>query len=50
MPAEFEPFMDDQIKECVHYGALQKKEEVKKTSDPDFPIVVSALGIEPHYI
>ena len=47
VPAEFEQFMDDTVNEWVRLGALQKWEEVRQLDDPEIPIVVSPLGIEP---
>ena len=47
VPAEFEQFMDDTVNEWLRLGALQKWEEVRQPDDPEIPIVVSPLGIEP---
>ena len=48
VPLEFQGFMNEQVQEWVNLGVLKKWSEVKKASDPDVPIVVSPLGIEPN--
>ena len=45
--AEFEVFMDNQIKECVQNGALEEWDKVREPGDPFIPVVVSPLGVEP---
>ena len=45
VPAEFETFMGNQIKEWI--GGLEKWDEVREPGDPFIPTVVSLLGIEP---
>ena len=39
--------MDEQITEWVRIGALEEWSKVKKDGDPDIPVVISPLGIEP---
>ena len=41
VPAESETFMDNQIKEWVQIGALEKWDEVREPGDPFIPTVVS---------
>ena len=48
VPSEFKDFMNEQVQEWVNLGVLRKWSEVKEASDPDIPIVVSPLGIEPN--
>ena len=47
VPSEFEQFMDDTVVEWLRLGALQKWEDVRQPNDPEVPVVVSPLGIEP---
>ena len=47
VPSEFEQFMDDTVTEWLRLGALQKWEDVRQPHDPEIPVVVSPLGIEP---
>ena len=47
VPAEFEVFMDNQIKEWVQNGALEEWDKVREPGDPFIPVVVSPLGVEP---
>ena len=47
VPAEFEVFMDNQIKEWVQNGALEEWDKVREPGDPFIPMVVSPLGVEP---
>ena len=45
--AEFETFMDIQVKEWVQNGALQEWEKVREPWDPSIPVGVSPLRVEP---
>ena len=45
--AEFEKFMDDQIKEWVANGALEEWDKVRGPGAPFVPVAVSPLGVEP---
>jgi len=47
VPAQFETFMDDTVQEWESLGMLRKWKEVKKPKDPNTPLVVSPLGVEP---
>ena len=47
VPAEFEVFMDNQIKEWVQNGALEEWDKVREPGDPFIPVVVSPFGVEP---
>ena len=47
VPEEFEQFMEENVQEWVNLGVLQKWDEVKTSEDPDIPLVVSPLGVEP---
>ena len=46
VPPEFELFMDNQVQDWDR-GALLEWEKVKKEGEPNIPLVVSPLGIEP---
>ena len=39
--------MNDNIQEWIALGVLQKWEQAKLPSDPDVPVVVCPLGVEP---
>ena len=47
VPEEFHQFMDENVQEWVNLGVLQKWDEIKSSSDPEVPLVVCPLGIEP---
>jgi len=47
VPEEFHQFMDENVQEWVNLGVLQKWDEIKSSSDPEMPLVVCPLGIEP---
>ena len=47
VPEEFQQFMEENVQEWVNMGVLQKGDEIKSPEDPDIPLVVSPLGVEP---
>ena len=47
VPEEFQQFMEENVQEWVNMGVLQKWDEIKSPEDPDIPLVVSPLGVEP---
>ena len=47
VPEEFHHFMDENVQEWVNLGVLQKWEDMKSPDDPDMPLVVCPLGVEP---
>ena len=47
VPEEFHQFMDENVQEWVNLGVLQKWSEVRSPEDPEFPVVVCPLGVEP---
>jgi len=47
VPQEFEQFMDSTVTEWLRLGALNRWEDVRQPGDPDIPLVVSPLGVEP---
>ena len=47
VPQEFEQFMEENVQEWVNLGVLKKWDEVKTPEDPNIPLVVSPLGVEP---
>ena len=47
VPNEFKQFMDENVQEWVKLGVLKRWDKVKSLDDPDIPLVVCPLGIEP---
>ena len=47
VPEEFQQFMDENVQEWINLGVLEKWNDVKSPTDPDTPLVVSPLGVEP---
>ena len=47
VPNEFKQFMDENVQEWVNLGVLKRWDKVKSLDDPDIPLVVCPLGIEP---
>ena len=47
VPDEFKQFMDENVQEWVNLGVLQRWDKIKSPNDPDIPLVVCPLGIEP---
>ena len=47
VPEEFHQFTDENVQEWVNLGVLQKWDEIRSPSDPEVPLVVCPLGIEP---
>ena len=48
VPEEFQQFMDENVQEWVNLGVLKEWSEVKSETDPEIPLVVSPLGVEPN--
>ena len=47
VPESFHQFMDENVQEWFNLGVLEKWDDVKTADDPDIPLVVCPLGIEP---
>ena len=39
--------MDENVQEWVNLGVLEKWDDVRSTVDPEIPLVVFPLGVEP---
>ena len=47
VPESFHQFMDENVQEWFNLGVLEKWDDAKTADDPDIPLVVCPLGIEP---
>jgi len=47
VPEQFEQFMNENVQEWINLGVLEKWEDVKSPDDPEIPVVISPLGVEP---
>ena len=47
VPDQFENFMDENVQEWINLGVLQQWHLVRQPQDPDIPLVVCPLGVEP---
>ena len=47
VPEQFEQFMNENVQEWINLGVLEKWEDVKSPDDPEVPVVISPLGVEP---
>ena len=47
VPPQFDNFMNENIQEWIALGVLQEWDALRLPSDPDIPIVVCPLGVEP---
>ena len=47
VPEQFQQFMDENVQEWVNLGVLEKWDDVRSPQDPEVPLVVCPLGVEP---
>ena len=47
VPEEFQQFMDENVQEWINLGVLERWDDVKSPQDPETPLVVCPLGVEP---
>ena len=47
VPEEFQQFMDENVQEWINLGVLERWEDAKSLEDPETPLVVCPLGVEP---
>ena len=47
VPDKLQKFMEENVQEWVDLGVLKKWDDIRSPEDPEVPLVVSPLGVEP---